>query len=152
MHAHFTHTKKEAQALELLIALAEENKDNKEILQTIDGITGEAITEEGKKVAAKLTQNGIELYKGKNKNYKESIQVFSEALLLYPKHIGLNLNLLQVLSSDGTENGCNDQHQAMCKRHLHTVETIDLNEAQRRRYLFIKNQIEKFYPEILHDI
>jgi len=148
LHAH----KKEAQALELLIALAEENKDNKEILQTIDGITGEAITEEGKKVAAKLTQNGIELYKGKNKNYKESIQVFSEALLLYPKHIGLNLNLLQVLSSDGTENGCNDQHQAMCKRHLHTVETIDLNEAQRRRYLFIKNQIEKFYPEILHDI
>ena len=152
-HARTLHThKKEAKALELLIALAEEHKDNPEILQAIDGITGEAITEEGKKVAAKLTQSGIELYKNKNKNYKEAIQVFSEALLLYPKHIGLNLNLLQVLSSDGTENGCNDQHYAMCKRHLHTIETIDINDAQRKRYLFIKNQIEKFYPEILQDI
>lgn len=148
LHAH----KKDAQAHELLLSLAEENKDNKEILQAIDGITGEAITEEGKKVAAKLTQNGIELYQGKNKNYKEAIQVFSEALLLYPKHIGLNLNLLQVLSSDGAENGCNDQHQAMCKRHLHTIETIDINEAQRKRYLFIKNQIQKFYPTILQEI
>lgn len=152
-HARTLHAlKKEAKALELLIALAEENKDNKEVLQAIDSITGEAITEEGKKIAAKLTQSGIELYQGKNKNYKEAIQVFSEALLLYPKHIGLNLNLLQVLSTDGSENGCNDQHQAMCKRHLHTIETIDIPEAQRKRYLFIKNKIQKFYPKILQDL
>ena len=142
--------KEESKARELLLSLAARHEGNKDILQIIDSITGEAISEEGKSVAAGLTRSGISEYE--NKNYADAIQVFNEALFIYPKHIGLNLNLIQVLIADTAQTGFNAKHEAACKRGLRSIGKIDNNHPQAKRYNFIVKQIEKYYPVILADL
>ncbi len=141
--------KEEGKTRELLLSLAARHEGNKDILQIIDGITGEAISEEGKTVASGLTKNGIAQYEAK---LLDAIQVFNEALFVYPKHIGLHLNLMQVLIADTAQNGFNEKHEAACKRGLRAIGTIENNHPQYKRYEFIFKQIEKFYPVILGDL
>ncbi len=134
-------------ARNLLSKLALRHGDDEDLMRIIDGITGEPISEQGKSLAAKLTKSGIDAYE--NKEFDRAIQVFSEALESYPKHIGLNLNLLQALIADADQNGYKNSFEKLCHKALRAVGTIEQNNKQYKRYSFILNQLQKKHPHIL---
>ncbi|MFL0810877.1 MAG: response regulator [Agarilytica sp.] len=137
----------EQEARELLTKLAARHEGNTDIMRIIDGITGEPITDAGKKVAAGLTKKGIGSYEGKD--FDAAINVFNEALFTYPKHVGLNLNLIQAITSASEASGFESKHEAMVKRSLRAVGKITEDNKQHKRYTFLLKQIEKHYPDAL---
>ncbi len=137
----------EDEARELLTKLAARHEGNEEIMRIIDGITGEPITDAGKKVAAGLTKKGIGSYE--EKEFDSAIQVFNEALISYPKHVGLNLNLVQAILADAEANGFKDKYMAMVKRSLRAVGKISEDHKQYKRLNFLTKQLEKNYPDAL---
>lgn len=137
----------EEEARELLTKLAARHEGNDDIMRVIDGITGEPITEAGKKVASGLTKKGIGSYE--SKDFDMAIEIFSEALVTYPKHVGLNLNLVQAIISNVQSNGFNEKHEAMAKRSLRAVGKIAEGHKQYKRYSFLTKQLEKYYPDAL---
>lgn len=134
-------------ARELLTRLAARHENDPEIIQIIDSITGEPITHAGKKIAATLTKEGISSYEGKA--FTEAISVFNKALEAYPRHVGLNLNLLQAMLSDTEHNGYNPEYLAASRRCIRMIGEVPEKDKQYKRLAFIKKQLGKHYPEAL---
>ncbi len=135
----------EDEARELLTKLAARHEGDNDIMRVIDGITGEPITDAGKKVAAGLTKKGIGSYE--EKEFEAAIEVFNEALFTYPKHIGLNLNLIQAILSEADLAGYKAKHESMVKRSLRAVGNISEDHKQYKRYTFLNKQLGKHYPD-----
>ncbi len=143
---HSLHEEDEARSL--LTRIAAKHGDNKDLMRVIDGITGEPISEAGKEVAATLTKSGISSYD--QKVYGEAIRVFNEALVSYPKHIGLNLNLVQALCAATEAKGFSQSYANMCERSMKTVGHLPPNHKQYKRYQFLLNQVKKLFPELVY--
>lgn len=137
----------ETEARELLSGLAARYEHEPEVLQLIDGITGEPISDAGKVVATKLTKEGIESYE--KRDFAQSIDVFVEALANYPKHSGLNLNLIQAIIADTEARGLSERYEKLCRRCLRAVGTVGPDNKQYKRYAFLTKQLEKYYPGVL---
>ena len=137
----------EKAARELLANLAVRHENDPEIMQTIDSITSEPISDAGKHTATKLTKQGISSYEGKD--YEQAISVFNEAIAAYPNHVGLNLNLMQAVCAATDEGGFNDKREALIKRSLRVVGSLPEDHKQRKRYDFLHKQIEKLFPALL---
>ncbi|WP_206482857.1 tetratricopeptide repeat-containing response regulator [Thalassotalea sp. G2M2-11] len=83
------------QANDLLQQLAQENPDNMEILSEVVALSDKAVTEQDKLAAQNALETGIKLYKANQ--YTLAIDKLNQALYHFPNHIGIKLNLLQVL-------------------------------------------------------
>lgn len=135
----------EDEARSLLARLAAKNADNTALLQIIDSITAEPISDSGKEAAAQLTREGISSYD--RKVYRDAIRVFNEALANYPKHIGLHLNLVQAVCADSEANGQSEKYAHLCTRSMNAVGKLPSNHKQYQRYQFLMKQLNKLYPE-----
>jgi CheY-like chemotaxis protein/TolA-binding protein len=140
----------EEQARAILTSVAASNPKDKKLLRIIDGITGEPISDEGKGQAAKLTKSGINAYD--EKDFEAAIEVFNQALATYPKHIGLNLNLVQAVTAFDEENGATHQHEKVCRRCLRAIGDLKSDHKQFKRYAYIQKQLSKLYPDLLGSI
>lgn len=139
----------EDDARELLTKLAARHDGNDDIMRIIDGITGEPITDAGKKVASGLTKKGIGSYE--EKEFESAIEVFNEALFTYPKHTGLNLNLIQAIISEADVAGFKPKHESMVIRSLRAVGQIGEEHKQHKRYQFLVKQLTKNYPDTVSE-
>ena len=137
----------EKDARELLTHLAARHEGNAEIMQIIDSITGEPISDAGKEVASKLTKEGIGSYE--HKDFASAINVFKEALISYPRHVGLNLNLMQAIIADTDQNGFNEEHERLATRGMRSISGLSPDHKQFKRYEFICKQLEKHYPRAI---
>lgn len=84
-----------AEAKQLLLDLADTHGGSDEIWEQIDRISEEPLSDKGKARAIELNQRGKELF-GRNE-FEQAIDLFAEALRIYPNNIGLKLNLLLAL-------------------------------------------------------
>jgi len=137
----------EQEARELLTALALRYEGNEAVMNIIDGITGEPISDGGKTEATKLTKEGISSYE--LKDYAQSITVFTEALAAYPKHTGLNMNLIQAITASAEAYGTDEKHENLCRRSLRAIGNIGPDHKQYARYSFLIKQVQKHYPQAL---
>ncbi len=140
----------EDQARMLLATLVAKHPDDKNLLQVIDAITSEPISDAGKEVAARLTKTGIGSYD--HKDYAAAIDVFNEALNAYPRHTGLNLNLIQAVLA-ATENGVHTpEYEQMCRRSLRSVGAVKQDSKHYKRYSYLQDRISKLYPSLVQEI
>lgn len=137
----------EKEARELLTQLAARHDKNPEIMQLIDGIMAEPISDAGKVVAAKLTKEGISSYD--KKSFGAAIDVFVEALATYPRHAGLNLNLIQAILADTEASGFQERYEKLCRRCLRSIGKVGPEHKQYKRYSFLHKQLEKVYPKAI---
>ncbi len=137
----------EKEARELLSNLALRHEGDEALMQIIDSITSEPISEGGKLVATKLTKEGISAYE--SKDFENAITVFNEALSTYPRHVGLNLNLIQALVATTDQHGFNEKYETMIRRSLRSVGNIGEDHKQYKRYSFLQKQITKHYPDLV---
>ncbi len=137
----------EEQARAILTSLAANHPDDKKLLRIIDGITSEPISDDGKVVATKLTKTGINSYE--QKDFDAAIEVFNQAINAYPKHIGLNLNLIQAVLAATEMTGTNPQYEKLCRRSIRAIGQINTDHKQFKRYAFLQKQLSKHYPDVL---
>lgn len=140
----------EEQARAILTSVAAMHPDDKKLLRLIDGITGEPISDEGKGQAAKLTKTGISAFD--QQDFKEAISVFKQALATYPKHIGLNLNLVQAIAAHDEQHGTSHEHEKACRRSLRAIGDLKSDHKQYKRYTYVQKQLSKLYPKLLASV
>lgn len=137
----------EEQARAILTSLAANHPNDKKLLRIIDGITSEPISDDGKLVATKLTKTGINSYE--QKDFDAAIEVFNQAIVAYPKHIGLNLNLIQAVLAATEFSGNSPQYEKLCRRSMRAIGQINSDHKQFKRYAFLQKQLSKHYPDVL---
>jgi CheY-like chemotaxis protein len=134
-------------AYQELHAIYKEKKDDKKILEKIDRISDEPITLAGKQCAAELTREGISAYQ--NKDYELSLQIFTDARNMFPQHVGMNLNMLQVIlvktESEGIDNSLYE-HSKTC---LDYVGKVESDNKYYERYRLLLNQYNEIFTEFI---
>ena len=140
----------EEQARAILTSLAANHPKDEKLMRVIDGITSEPISDNGKETATVLTKNGISSYD--QKDFDNAIEVFNQAINAYPKHIGLNLNLIQAVIAATEKAGASTPYEKLCRRSLRAVGNLKPDHKQFKRYAFLQKQLSKHYPNLLASV
>ncbi len=140
----------EDQARAILTSLAAKHPGDEKLLSIIDGITSEPISDGGKDTAAKLTKSGINSYD--QKEYDAAIEVFNQAINAYPKHVGLNLNLIQAAIAATDKAGATVKYEKLCRRSLRAIGELKPDHKQFKRFAFLQKQLSKHYPKLLGSV
>lgn len=122
-----------------------ENPKNLELAERIDSLSDEPVSKTGKKKVSDLTKKGIQCYEGKE--YEEAIHIFKNAVAIYPKHIGLNLNLVQVILAECDTNGVQRKYRSICRKCLSSVKDIQADNPQFDRFKFLQKQANNCFPD-----
>ncbi|MCE2027905.1 tetratricopeptide repeat protein [Sessilibacter corallicola] len=128
------------EAQEHLQAMAAEFSEDKDVLTKIERSSSEPLTDESRKKVAILTKSGIASYQ--SKDYLQAGRTFQEALSVFPNHVGLNLNLVQVLLEQ--HNGkVNERDAASVERCFDRIQHIHESDPQAQRAQTLKAQFKE---------
>ncbi len=121
-----------------LNALCERYKNDQEKLEILDKLLEEPKSNKNKKLVAKINKEGIRHYQ--EKNYAEAIEAFSYAKRLFPHHVGVQLNLVQVVLEEMEQYGFREDLASTAAECLAKVaEKIDPTHNQRHRYIQLQD-------------
>lgn len=137
----------EEEARTILMKLMADHPGDKKLQRIIDSITSEPLSDNGKQVATRLTKTGITSYE--ERDFATAIEVFKEAINAYPRHIGLNLNLIQAVLAATEATGANAKYEKLCRRSLRAIGQINSDHKHFKRYAFLQKQLSKHYPEVV---
>ena len=122
-----------------------ENPKDAELAERIDSLSDEPVSKLGKRKVSELTKRGIQSYE--SKAYEDAIHIFKNAVAIYPKHIGLNLNLVQVILAECDNNGVQRKYRTICRKCLDSVKDIPSDNPQFERYSYLKKQAASCFPD-----
>lgn len=123
-----------------LQSLAEKHSKDANFMRKLERLSAEPLSANARANVARLTKSGIAAYK--NKEYNEASRIFKEALGLFPNHVGLNLNLVQVLL-ECNEQALPEKDSGQIKRCFERVKDIGKDNSQYGRAQALKGQFEK---------
>ena len=127
-------------ANELLNSLAEQYKKDDKISALLDGLTDEPVTQSGKKEVVKINKKGIAMF-GEGE-YQKAIELFSQAIQRFPKHLGLRLNVIQSFLFDMKQHGPTKKKLSLCENHMGIIKGMDESSKQFKRYLSFKTALK----------
>lgn len=124
----------------LLERLAQAHPDNMEILSEVVAMSDRPISEQDKIAAQTALEVGVSLYKAKH--YTLAIDKLNQALYHFPNHIGVKLNLLQVLliSYETNHERIEDIKQARVL--IKQFSELTPDSESYKRYLKLKSKYE----------
>ncbi len=131
------------QAYKELHLLSKDYKDNTAVQKRIDRVSDEPISMAGKACAADLSKEGINAYQ--EKDYDKAITIFNDALTMFPNHVGVNLNLVQVVLAKNEVDGKGESFYKICKDCFERVHGIDASHKKYSRYQFLHEQFLNEY-------
>lgn len=137
-YAELGHTFKAENILEQLVI---ENTDDDEFLAKIDQIVENPISKKGKEIAQKAIKTGIGFYN--KQDYAAAIKEFNSAIRLYPKHLGIKLNLIQALLLSYQENPATKDAYERGLKHLNQLGNMSPEHEQYQRYVKIKAKFDQ---------
>lgn len=137
---------KKKEAEQLTDDLLEKYRNDQSSLEKLDSLLEEPVSDLNRKKVARLNKQGIDLYR--HHDYKSAIECFVRARRLFPNHIGVHLNLVQVLVADMKEYGVSDEHMEECLTLLRRVQdTINNNHAQFTRFRQLQDMVRNLGRE-----
>jgi tetratricopeptide (TPR) repeat protein len=125
--------------------LTKQCKNSSDVLKRIDQISEEPISIAGKACAAELSKTGIDAYR--KRNFDQSIEIFTEALKMFPNHIGVNLNLVQVILAKYEKDGKNKDSYSICKNCFKRIGGLHAEHKQYARHKFLQEQFSREYKD-----
>ena len=129
---------KKAEAQELLKALKELYGDDEAALELLDEYLDEPASESNRALVAAVNREGIELYN--EGRFDEALDCFERARKLFPKHIGIQLNIVQAYVGKMRAGVADDLTVNECSACIELVASlIDEANPQYDRYLKLKN-------------
>jgi CheY-like chemotaxis protein/Tfp pilus assembly protein PilF len=128
---------------QVLVKLITRFPDNKELAAKVDAMSDIPKSEEGRKRVAEMTKAGIAFYdKGE---FAAAIDVFKDAVVYFPSHIGLNLNLVQVIVAEVKKKGNQTGLEKICRKALARISTINEKNSQYERYKYLYAQVDDLF-------
>ncbi len=133
--------KKDELANNLITALAESNPDDSDLMSDISKITNQPISDQNKIDAQIALEIGTNLYR--TGEYHLSIDKLNKASSLFPNHIGIKLNLFQVILVSIETNGGREQDIIQMDRLEEEFSQLSVNSESYNRYQKLKNKFNK---------
>jgi len=128
-------------------ALIEEYKDDQQALQKIDSLMDEPLSELNRRRVSKINGEGIAHYQAKR--YQDAVVCFKRAKQLFPRNLGVHLNLVQTLVSEMTEFGRTEASLELCADSMKRFEaTMNVNHKQFKRYRQLQEMVRKLDREL----
>jgi CheY-like chemotaxis protein/thioredoxin-like negative regulator of GroEL len=128
---------------QVLVKLITRFPDNRQLSAEIDAMSDIPKSEEGRKRVAEMTKAGIAFYdKG---DFAAATDVFKDAVVYFPSHVGLNLNLIQVVVAEVKKNGNQAGFEKVCRKALVRISSIDEKHSQYERYKYLHSQVDDLF-------
>ena len=125
---------------QLLERLMELYADDQQALEKLDEFLDEPASDANKALVAEVNREGIELY---NENqFDSALSCFDKAVTLFPKHIGLQLNIVQALVGKLKTEENNEEALQRCRQALETLSaSVDEDNSQYKRFIQLKTMV-----------
>lgn len=133
--------KKDELANNLITALAESNPDDSDLMSDISKITNQPISDQNKIDAQIALEIGTNLYR--TGEYHLSIDKLNKASSLFPNHIGIKLNLFQVILVSIETNGGREQDIIQMDRLAEEFNQLSVNSESYNRYQKLRNKFNE---------
>jgi len=132
---------------ELLARLKEIYANDQDALQKLDQFLDEPASDANKAMVAEVNREGIDLYN--NGDFDEALLCFDRAIKVFPKHIGLQLNVVQAIIGKLKSDPSSAELHVLCRESLESIHTsIDESNNQYKRFLQLKNMALNFYEAV----
>lgn len=131
------------EADDLLEFLQTKYKDDQSALEKLDKFLSEPASDINRELVAEVNRKGIDLYSVGE--FDRALECFDQARKLFPKHIGIQLNIVQSLIGKMKEAPEEDELQDECREILVTVgSSVDKEHVQFNRFSRLKRRAEVF--------
>jgi len=137
------------EAEQLLARIAELNADDPAIIARVDAAAENPISPAGRTRAAAMTKSGIDRYE--HKDFDQAVEIFKEAVGVFPGHLGLNLNLVQAAVAAVRQGSNTANYERLCRQALNRVVDIDPGDEQFARYQYLRDQVRQVFPPVTQD-
>lgn len=134
-------------ANQLLDNLAQANPDNMEVLSEVVALSDRPISEKDKVAAQTALEVGISLYKANH--YTLAIDKLNQALYHFPNHIGIKLNLLQVLLVSFEQNPDKKEDFNQARVLMKQFSDLCPSSESYQRYLKLRSKYEELATFLL---
>ncbi len=128
---------------ELLKFLQEKYADDQDALEKLDKFLTEPASDSSKELVASVNREGIDLYSVGE--FDRALECFEKARKLFPKHVGIQLNIVQSLIGKMKESPDDEELQEQCLSTLNLVDgLIDKHHPQFGRFARLRRRAEVF--------
>ncbi|WP_236074895.1 tetratricopeptide repeat-containing response regulator [Teredinibacter purpureus] len=118
---------------ELLLQLKDKYADDQSALEQLDVFLNEPASDSNREFVAAINREGIELYNGGE--FDNALACFEKARKLFPKHVGIQLNIVQALIGKMKMGTADPVHSKECSSSLDLVSSlIDEGHPQFDRF------------------
>jgi DNA-binding NarL/FixJ family response regulator len=127
-----------------LKSVVERYEKDPQSMEKLDKLLPEPRSEANRRRVAQLNKTGIELYK--DNRFDEAMNYFNRATLLYPRHVGLQLNRLQTLIGKAKALPQATEWATQVRDQLQRVEYLlgmDQNPAQQERLQQLRERAQQ---------
>ncbi len=128
---------------EVLHELVDKFPANQTIVEKADAMSDTPKSKAGRKKVADMTKSGIDCYD--KKQYSEAIEIFKNAIGIFPGHIGLNLNLIQAVIAESKNHGEKMGFETLCRNSLARISVIDKENSQYARYEHLTQEVDEIF-------
>ncbi len=134
------HLDQPKQAEHLLTKLAQRFASDLVTVQKIENLFDEPIGFKQKLQTRSLNRQGIKAFEAGS--LTEAVDAFKQALSIVPSHAALNLNLVQVLMKQLSEDGARQETIKECQQCLSALANLPEQHRQYRRYIAFGKKLE----------
>lgn len=123
---------KSQQAKTLTQNLAKQYAEDESALKQLDEVLDEPLSQANKRVLAKANKEGIALYN--KKQYDEAVLCFQRAQVLFPRHLGLQMNICQAYIGKHNRGDAGELDEIISDQLANIRDQINPQNAQYARY------------------
>lgn len=134
------------EANSFLKSIIERYEGDSKSMEKLDKLLPEPRSDANRRRVAQLNKTGIELYR--DNRFDEAMSYFDRATLLFPRHVGLQLNRLQTLIGKAKALPQVPEWAKQAREQLERVEHLldmDRNPAQQERFLQLRERAQQVF-------
>lgn len=132
---------RQSKASQILVSVDERQQNITTSTTNIGDISPKKLNNNYTAKAQKALNTSKELYE--LKKYNEAINALKEALILYPNHIGIKLNLLHILLESYEESDVRQSELMLAKKLILELISKDKDEDEKLRFKKIKRKYQQ---------
>lgn len=131
-----------ARANALIEALLTLYAKNQAALEQLDAVLEEPVSDSNRELVGKVNREGIALYN--QARFDDAIACFNRALSIFPRHVGIQLNITQALMGKLRKGETSESTTALMRQTLSGIATVvNAQHPQYSRYKRLRNMAEE---------
>lgn len=121
----------EEQGKSVLRDLLKKNPGDTRLSRQVDQLSDEPLSSQGREKVNQINRRGAELYQ--QQNFLGAIKEFNKAQSLFPKHVGLKLNLVQAMLGELERSGEQEEFETRTRHYLDQLQDVQAGHKDFER-------------------